>query len=143
MNNKYDIELTQDEAKELANNVSMITDFCKDLVKHYGTQAMLVAEWTYYDRVWGKRTCKVEIEKGFTYKENHEKDWFTKVWAKIGGLSGLEFDETFTYEKLLKYSTEREYALSLIDNWKVIKHELEAQHKQREETRQTIKEFEL
>lgn len=135
MNNKYDVSLTENEKQQLVDNIREIADYLKGLVKPFISSAKLNAEWTFYDKVWGKKTCHIEIEKTFRYKGiwgGSEKEWYSKVRGQIGGLSfefGDDIDQT--------------YALSLLDNWKAIKQDINAQIEQRENTRQLLVGFEL
>ena len=137
MNNKYDVSLTDDEKKQLKENANAIVDYLKGLVADFGTSAKLNAEWSFYDNVWGNRTCEIEIKKDFRYKGvygDSEKEWYTKVNGRVG-------KRWFDFEKEEKL--DQEYALSLLDNWVAIKSTLNNQVEQRSATRNLIKEFKL
>lgn len=144
MNNKYDVSLTDNEKQQLVDNIKEIVDYLKGLVKPFISSVRLNAEWSYYDRVWGKHTCRIEVEKTFRFKGvygDSEKEWFERVSGQIGRLS-LNFEQDIEFEKIGN-SSHREYALSLLDNWKQIKQDINVQIEQRENTRQLLVKFEL
>ena len=137
MRNKYDVSLTDNEKEQLTANIKEIVNYLKDLVKPFGTQTKLNAEWSYYDTIWGNHTCEIEIERTFRYKGvwgDSEKEWFTR----ISGRTGCRYFGFGEEEKI-----DQEYALSLLDNWKKIKQDINAQIEQREKARQLLVGFEL
>ena len=140
MNNKYDVSLTDNEKQQLAKNIKEIVNYLKGLVKPFISNTKLNTEWTYYDKVWGKYTCRIEVEKDWQMKDD-QKEWYEKVSGQIGGLT-INFDTDLTFDKH-SYKGYQEYALSLLDNWKQIKQDINAQIEQRESTRQLLVKFEL
>lgn len=141
MNNKYDVALSQEEKEKLITSITQIKDYLTDLVKDFDTEIELKAEWTIVDSVWGVKRRTISVERTFKFKGvwgNSEKVWYTRV----SGGRAFNFEENNTLEEI-NYSTNREYALSLIDKWQSIKECLLEQLEQAKATKQLVNDFKI
>ena len=143
MRNKYDITLSEEEKQGLINNITSIKNYLIELVKDFETNIELESEWSFYDNVWGIIKCKVKVEKRtnnvvVATNKVEERTSFN-VGGRVGGL-GVNFEKDIFNGFTQTY---KEYALSLIDNWKEIKGALLSQLNRAKETKQLLKGFEL
>lgn len=137
MNDKYDVKISEEK---ILNAMHDINDYCVKVLTNTDLENIeLKAIWAFNTLDGERYNCEF-IAKKTTYISTKDGQKISKYELE-GQLKylGIYFPRDIFGEGL-SYN-HRKYALSLIDNWKIVKEQLQKQLETAKSVRKTVEEF--